>query len=128
MARPIEASRSQLPLRTVSLPPPAPRAAATRSSGSGDDLFDGVAKAGEKLLGGVGGIFGHLFDRPFTMGRDGFVALNEDGSIAGGRAPSAEVRDMRGPKAGFDPLLKILADGDAHDVSILADGDAHDVS
>src|SRR5512140_962951 len=73
---------------------PAAASAQAQPAAGGEDLFDGIQKIASSAVGKVSHWFERLIDRPFAMGRDGFVALDPGGKVIGGRPPSAEVRDV----------------------------------
>lgn len=50
-------------------------------------------------------------ERPFAVGQDGFVAVDDAGSIAGGRLPGAQIRNVPFVASRLDPLLKMTARG-----------------
>jgi len=61
--------------------------------------------------------------RPFAMGRDGFVAVDESGAITGGIPPSARVRQRDVHAGPLDPLFDTVAHGEEADVHFqLPDG------
>src|SRR5512146_307564 len=101
---------------------PAAAPAQAQPAAGGEDLFDGIQKIASSAIGKVSHWFERLIDRPFAMGRDGFVALDPSGKVIGGSPPSAEVRDIHAPKSPLDPLLKILADGDEADIAFSLPG------
>lgn len=121
--RPEAASRTE----ATSAPAPAPASAATTAASEPRasrpmDAFSGTGKGLAGTVGKIAHWFDKLIDRPFAMGRDGFVALDPQGRIAGGHPPSVFVRDINAPKTGLDPLMRILADGDVRDVTFRLPG------
>ncbi|HVE87305.1 MAG TPA: phospholipase D-like domain-containing protein [Myxococcales bacterium] len=88
-------------------PPPAPKAPASVFERS-RSLFK---------LPDIGGFWDRHVERPFVMGRDGFVAVDDGGKIVGGQPPSARVRDHDFFKTPLDPLLEVVGGGEKRDVT-----------
>src|SRR3954447_979911 len=125
----VESSRSR---STDAAPAPAPKPAvnAARPAQS-ESLFDqrsggGAAEKVKSLfkLPDVGGWWDRHVERPFVMGRDGFVAVDPGGKIAGGQPPTAQVRDHDFFKTPLDPLLEEVKGGEAREVTFRLPGGA----
>jgi len=70
----------------------------------------------------VGGWWDRHVERPFVMGRDGFVAVDERGQIVGGQPPSVRVRDHDFFKTPLDPLVEVIGGGEERDVTFRLPG------
>ncbi|HEY8207106.1 MAG TPA: phosphatase domain-containing protein, partial [Myxococcaceae bacterium] len=112
-------------------PAPAPRAAQANAArpAQSESLFDqrsggGAAEKVKSLfkLPDVGGWWDRHVERPFVMGRDGFVAVDPAGKIVGGQPPSVRVRDHDFIKTPLDPLLEEVQGGEKRDVTFRLPG------
>lgn len=114
------------PARPNASPTPAP------ANGAGgadprfrlDSRFDARSGAGLRLpkLPDLKGFWDRHVERPFAMGRDGFVAVDARGQVVGGRPPSARVRDHDFPGTRLDPLVEIISDAEPRDVTFRLPG------
>src|SRR5262245_44592980 len=97
------------PERPSTSPSLAPASAPATAGGFRlDSRFDARSGAGLKLPKlDIKGWWDRHVERPFAMGRDGFVAVDAKGQVVGGRPPSARVRDHDFPGTRLDPLVEI---------------------
>lgn len=89
----------------------------TKAQQVGADVFEGVKKAAGSALGAAETLFGKGPERMFASGRDGFVAVDDNGQITGGQAAGVKVGDLDLPKSPLDSLLKLLDGGEAAPVT-----------
>jgi cardiolipin synthase len=76
------------------------------------DLFEAGEKTVASAVSGLKAAASASTERTFTTGRDGFVAVDSNGQITGGRAPGARVGSLDLPKGPLDSLLEIIGDND----------------
>src|SRR6185295_20331485 len=97
---PSEATRSRP--SEAAAPAPAPKASSPAPSARAESVFETRSGGGLKLPD-VGGWWDRHVERPFVMGRDGFVAVDPAGKIVGGQPPSVRVREHNFIKSPLDP-------------------------
>src|SRR3954467_8854896 len=117
------AESASSPTASASAPAPKPAANVARPS-QPESLFErpsggGAAEKVKSLfkLPDVGGWWDRHVERPFVMGRDGFVAGAGGGQIVAAQPPAAQVRDHDFFKTPLDPLLEELNGGEKRDVT-----------
>src|SRR4051812_25696149 len=122
------AESASRPTESASAPAPKPAANVARPS-QPESLFErpsggGAADKVKSLfkLPDVGGWWDRHVERPFVMGRDGFVAVDAAGKIAGGQPPSVRVREHNFIKSPLDPVLEEANGGEARDVTFRLPG------
>jgi uncharacterized protein DUF2183 len=124
--RPRPSDVAQAPANTVAAKPEATTSAAPKPSerfdsarprdASKEAMVSAPNVAAMELLKTQAG-------RPFAMGRDGFVAVDDQGAITGGIPPSARVRERDIHAGPLDPLFDTVAHGEEADVHFqLPDG------
>src|SRR3954463_6498937 len=88
---------------------------------SSSSTFERKAKSLFKLPD-VGGWWDRHVERPFVMGRDGFVAVDAGGKVVAGQPPSVRVREHDFIKSPLDPLLEEVHGGEKRDVTFQLPG------
>ncbi|HYV48992.1 MAG TPA: phosphatase domain-containing protein, partial [Myxococcaceae bacterium] len=116
---PSEATRSRP--SEAAAPAPAPKASSPAPSARAESVFETRSGGGLKLPD-IGGWWDRHVERPFVMGRDGFVAVDQSGKIVGGQPPTAQVRDHGFFKTPLDPVLEEVKGGEARDVTFRLPG------
>lgn len=87
------------------------------------DLFEGVRARATGGLSQVNTLRERFVERPFINGRDGFIAVDDNGKVVAGMAPSARIRDRDLPSfLGADAVAEFIADAEPRDVTFTLPG------
>ncbi len=121
------ASSGNTPSAGSSNPPPAAalQPVANAASAAGSDFFDRLRGHIANGAARINDLRDKYIERPFATGRDGFAAVSADGSLSGGRAPGARIRDRDLVRInnGTDSVAAVLANGEKRPVTFtLPDG------